>query len=126
MIRRPPRSTLFPYTTLFRSHGGTGPFAAAQDVGALPPVPFPAGRAEPAGRVQRREPGQHELPAGWQVVSPVEVVPAAAGVHSPGRGRLEDELPRAAPGERSAPDLARFLGGRAGVQGEPRLELVAG
>src|SRR3712207_7568819 len=25
MIRRPPRSTLFPYTTLFRSHhGGTG------------------------------------------------------------------------------------------------------
>src|SRR5258708_19506914 len=25
MIRRPPRSTLFPYTTLFRSHGSTGP-----------------------------------------------------------------------------------------------------
>src|SRR3712207_7092057 len=24
MIRRPPRSTLFPYTTLFRSRGGTG------------------------------------------------------------------------------------------------------
>src|SRR2546426_10532141 len=24
MIRRPPRSTLFPYTTLFRSHGGRG------------------------------------------------------------------------------------------------------
>src|SRR5260370_25683868 len=23
MIRRPPRSTLFPYTTLFRSHGNT-------------------------------------------------------------------------------------------------------
>src|SRR2546422_8361902 len=23
MIRRPPRSTLFPYTTLFRSHSGT-------------------------------------------------------------------------------------------------------
>src|SRR2546430_3449616 len=28
MIRRPPRSTLFPYTTLFRSRGG---FYAAQD-----------------------------------------------------------------------------------------------
>src|SRR5258705_13125858 len=28
MIRRPPRSTLFPYTTLFRSHTGTlDPFA---------------------------------------------------------------------------------------------------
>src|SRR2546425_5825196 len=25
MIRRPPRSTLFPYTTLFRSQGVTGP-----------------------------------------------------------------------------------------------------
>src|SRR2546426_9151383 len=24
MIRRPPRSTLFPYTTLFRSHGADG------------------------------------------------------------------------------------------------------
>src|SRR2546426_9265188 len=24
MIRRPPRSTLFPYTTLFRSHSGDG------------------------------------------------------------------------------------------------------
>src|SRR5256886_16222008 len=24
MIRRPPRSTLFPYTTLFRSHGAKG------------------------------------------------------------------------------------------------------
>src|SRR5688572_31226145 len=26
MIRRPPRSTLFPYTTLFRSHRGRNPF----------------------------------------------------------------------------------------------------
>src|SRR2546429_899297 len=25
MIRRPPRSTLFPYTTLFRSHSAKGP-----------------------------------------------------------------------------------------------------
>src|SRR6266849_9719914 len=25
MIRRPPRSTLFPYTTLFRSRSGSGP-----------------------------------------------------------------------------------------------------
>src|SRR2546429_2841020 len=30
MIRRPPRSTLFPYTTLFRSHG----FGQARSVGA--------------------------------------------------------------------------------------------
>src|SRR2546430_13296264 len=34
MIRRPPRSTLFPYTTLFRSRSGSGYFtrATAQSV----------------------------------------------------------------------------------------------
>src|SRR2546422_7183872 len=33
MIRRPPRSTLFPYTTLFRSpaHGHAGPCAFARE-----------------------------------------------------------------------------------------------
>src|SRR5256712_13890479 len=46
MIRRPPRSTLFPYTTLFRSHTyyGAGPDAplyhteaeAPQELGAYP------------------------------------------------------------------------------------------
>src|SRR2546422_8482043 len=29
MIRRPPRSTLFPYTTLFRSEGGKSPASPA-------------------------------------------------------------------------------------------------
>src|SRR5256885_7596370 len=36
MIRRPPRSTLFPYTTLFRSASAAGETAAAA-VGALRP-----------------------------------------------------------------------------------------
>src|SRR2546422_10243562 len=31
MIRRPPRSTLFPYTTLFRSIGGSGELACSPD-----------------------------------------------------------------------------------------------
>src|SRR2546426_6379506 len=31
MIRRPPRSTLFPYTTLFRSHAETGRGGIAVD-----------------------------------------------------------------------------------------------
>src|SRR3989442_11832225 len=31
MIRRPPRSTLFPYTTLFRSWSTTGPAPAPPD-----------------------------------------------------------------------------------------------
>src|SRR5690348_17886591 len=30
MLRRPPRPTLFPYTTLFRSHGQAAPRAAQQ------------------------------------------------------------------------------------------------
>src|SRR3989442_7328599 len=31
MIRRPPRSTLFPYTTLFRSRRGAEPIASLRD-----------------------------------------------------------------------------------------------
>src|SRR2546422_4684943 len=42
MIRRPPRSTLFPYTTLFRSRA-TGPGG-----GRSPPSVAPAGSAAPA------------------------------------------------------------------------------
>src|SRR5260370_29028915 len=34
MIRRPPRSTLFPYTTLFRSRPGTSAFSLAQSAAA--------------------------------------------------------------------------------------------
>src|SRR5258708_1184979 len=63
MIRRPPRSTLFPYTTLFRSRAGPGHpavrlvFLAAGDpgvragaagghAGRVPPRPLPALRAQ--------------------------------------------------------------------------------
>src|SRR5690349_24233585 len=37
MIRRPPRSTLFPYTTLFRSSRGAGP-RARPGPGQIPPL----------------------------------------------------------------------------------------
>src|SRR2546430_13796124 len=57
MIRRPPRSTLFPYTTLFRSACGSAsvcaPAAAATLVrpGVPPPaaIAAPVARASPAG-----------------------------------------------------------------------------
>src|SRR3989449_9316093 len=48
MIRRPPRSTLFPYTTLFRSHGPMvaeagrrrlRDVADPRAIGAVPPTP---------------------------------------------------------------------------------------
>src|SRR2546430_12701783 len=35
MIRRPPRSTLFPYTTLFRSHLKTGNLLSIRQCGLL-------------------------------------------------------------------------------------------
>src|SRR3712207_7645036 len=50
MIRRPPRSTLFPYTTLFRSTGRREPDPAA------------AGRGQPAR--QRRTPRPHDRAGG--------------------------------------------------------------
>src|SRR2546428_1338739 len=56
MIRRPPRSTLFPYTTLFRSRppqrprDGAGERSAAQHAGDVAPV-----RARDEG-VRRRVP----------------------------------------------------------------------
>ena len=49
MIRRPPRSTLFPYTTLFRSLSEYLPNRAAQRYIGRPGAffPFPAGRSRP-------------------------------------------------------------------------------
>src|SRR3712207_6905954 len=41
MIRRPPRSTLFPYTTLFRSRDGATLPATGWPQSAARPSPFP-------------------------------------------------------------------------------------
>src|SRR6185503_21016785 len=49
LIRRPPRSTLFPYTTLFRSR------ARLRDAGRLRPVPVRLTDDGPAGRNQDRK-----------------------------------------------------------------------
>src|SRR3712207_7177813 len=55
MIRRPPRSTLFPYTTLFRSAVPTGPAQLAAAAGRLVtvdaalPTPVSAGLRAAAG-----------------------------------------------------------------------------
>src|SRR2546430_17383661 len=52
MIRRPPRSTLFPYTTLFRS-GGHGLRGPAASTGAAPHGT--GGAREPTWRLGRRK-----------------------------------------------------------------------
>src|SRR2546426_8390774 len=55
MIRRPPRSTLFPYTTLFRSGGGEGPLHGQAD---------PAVDGDPAHEAREEElvPASPRLP----------------------------------------------------------------
>src|SRR5215217_4704613 len=50
MIRRPPRSTLFPYTTLFRSTPRDGPARPARPGWSPPPPAAAAARRRSAGR----------------------------------------------------------------------------
>src|SRR5579872_7572345 len=58
MIRRPPRSTLFPYTTLFRSAPpgrGRGDLAERQHpAGPRPPLPRPGRSEEHTSELQSR------------------------------------------------------------------------
>src|SRR2546427_6938868 len=55
MIRRPPRSTLFPYTTLFRSHSARGAGPEPSRRGRSPGPQVPRGGDDGA----RRTPPQH-------------------------------------------------------------------
>src|SRR2546427_1100036 len=59
MIRRPPRSTLFPYTTLFRSHGHRAGGGAADAPLAAGPRPGGAALSR-ARRAGRRPQGRSE------------------------------------------------------------------
>src|SRR3712207_8162334 len=52
MIRRPPRSTLFPYTTLFRSQGSFDAVGVHTDTACLTSPPEEQYR-EPDGRIGR-------------------------------------------------------------------------
>src|SRR5256886_8721813 len=78
MIRRPPRSTLFPYTTLFRST----PSAA----GGAPRGPSAAARA-PSGAPSHSEPVCAVSPAPTRcTVRIVEVQPPELDARAPGEG----------------------------------------
>src|SRR5258708_8344535 len=59
MIRRPPRSTLFPYTTLFRSIRGR--LATARRRSCVPRAAHPAGRTGTQDRRSRSEEHTSEL-----------------------------------------------------------------
>src|SRR2546427_2111641 len=62
MIRRPPRSTLFPYTTLFRS-AGVPAAAVRRPLGGKPPCELDTGIPRPdarlAGTRKRRRSEEH-------------------------------------------------------------------
>src|SRR3712207_7740770 len=60
MIRRPPRSTLFPYTTLFRSRGGTPQNTGDEDAGGS--GGGPGARPRPSRPKPRRAPGGRSSP----------------------------------------------------------------
>src|SRR3712207_8232884 len=67
MIRRPPRSTLFPYTTLFRSDGDRGGEAGAER--GLRSADARPCQDQQLLAVRRREPPRGRAPAlrhGWQ------------------------------------------------------------
>src|SRR5260221_2570683 len=71
MIRRPPRSTLFPYTTLFRSQAPAGR--------RLPSPASPADEGRPTARGGRHACG-----------GPAQVPRPARGVDTPRRSRSEE------------------------------------
>src|SRR3712207_7938779 len=60
MIRRPPRSTLFPYTTLFRSHVGRRPLS--RDEGTLQRTRGKTGLLPSDAEVTERPQGKQTLP----------------------------------------------------------------
>src|SRR5574338_763477 len=88
MIRRPPRSTLFPYTTLFRSKPGTGTWFNAASRGSSFHLPT------------RSEEHTSELQSPWHLVcrlllekkKTTEDKIEIRNQKGPGRGRERDEL----------------------------------
>src|SRR3712207_9330908 len=82
MIRRPPRSTLFPYTTLFRSGPG------APDLGLLPPAGAPGGRAP----LDLRDPQRPTRPGRARTVAARTLVGSGAHWSSKGWTRPRSSL----------------------------------
>src|ERR1035438_5766609 len=85
MMRRPPRSTLFPYMTLFRSHGSAdrlGPGTRAthhhRDDRRRRPRPWPGARRPPPGRPRRGVGHEPAVGAAGGRVAAMTAAPAPA------------------------------------------------
>src|SRR2546422_8513355 len=96
MIRRPPRSTLFPYTTLFRSTGGGRPQSRGARVRrAARGFRAAGGRGGDRAGVARRERLRIRVPDGAD-----EPQPGAGDRDGVPRARLRSHLPELQPGAR--------------------------
>src|SRR2546430_11555166 len=84
MIRRPPRSTLFPYTTLFRS---VGEGAVAEFLGEQREARHGGGKQHPA-----EDPEQETSPMGAQVAEQAPVGPQRTAPR--GRGAADRKSTR--------------------------------
>src|SRR3712207_9253494 len=112
MIRRPPRSTLFPYTTLFRSfvlHDSFG-FEFTTIAAVLDTTPAAARKLASRARAKVTQPSSEDALADWEVVD--AFMDAARG------GDFERLLQLLAPDAVVGADEAAILVGTpAGIQG---------
>src|SRR6266849_10727107 len=127
MIRLPPRSTLFPYTTLFRPPGARRGGLARPSLAHLRRAVLPAARpGAPAERHRRgaghRVPGLHPPRAGAAEATPVPADRRAGSRLRRDRGRPGGAAPDAPapPGRRGErQDAGRAPGGVDGHRGGP-------
>ena len=105
MIRRPPRSTLFPYTTLFRSRSEDPAPAAEEPSAPVPGTPAVAGSA-PLVASPVVEPPETHLDTSAAVAPAASESTQAEAVSLPSLADAFSALLAAELGEKPAPDLS--------------------
>src|SRR5574340_1084984 len=123
MIRRPPRSTLFPYTTLFRSLGGVDGGVGVGHHVPDHPVPVPVVADDDRRPRDRRVPGQHrfDLPELDPKTTHLDLEVAAAEVVELPVGAPAHQVPGAVHALPGIPER----GGHEPSRGQPRASVVA-
>ena len=100
--------------------------AARQNLLAREAMQHTRRRAESGGRIPAIERRRLQALAGLQRVAEIEAVHAAGDAHLPVGRLLDRHAPVAAPAQRAEPYRAVLLAGVAGIDREPRIEIMAG